>query len=188
MPWTFYNSSGQQLKSGQTAISNLDIDGATDIGAAIVDADLFIIDDGAGGTNRKTEASRLKTYIGSAATQAEMRTGTSNTVFATPGRTVDHSGVAKAWVQDNTNSSSANSSYNIASVSNDSTGVQTVTFDADFSGTQYARTGSVFESSIGHMTISNNAAGSVKVRTFNSSNSATNLDYSMACFGEQVDE
>ena len=46
-------------------IANLDIDGGTDIGAAIVDADLFIIDDGAGGTNRKTTASRLKTYIGS---------------------------------------------------------------------------------------------------------------------------
>ena len=36
--------------------------GATDIGAAIVDADLFLMDDGAGGTIRKTTASRLKTY------------------------------------------------------------------------------------------------------------------------------
>ena len=49
---------------GSIAVADLDIDGATDIGAAIVDADLFIIDDGAGGTNRKTAASRLKTYIG----------------------------------------------------------------------------------------------------------------------------
>ena len=48
---------------GGVAVADLDIDGATDIGAAIVDADLFIIDDGAGGTNRKTAASRLKTYI-----------------------------------------------------------------------------------------------------------------------------
>ena len=45
------------------AISKLDIDGGTDIGAAIVDADLLIIDDGAGGNNRKTTASRIKTYI-----------------------------------------------------------------------------------------------------------------------------
>ena len=52
---------------GSIAVADLDIDGATDIGAAIVDADLFIIDDGAGGTNRKTAASRLKTYIGSPA-------------------------------------------------------------------------------------------------------------------------
>ena len=51
-------------EGGAFSVDNLDIDGATDIGAAIVDADLFIIDDGAGGTNRKTAASRLKTYIG----------------------------------------------------------------------------------------------------------------------------
>jgi len=50
--------------AGAFSIANLDIDGGTDIGADIVDADLFIIDDGAGGTNRKTAASRLKTYIG----------------------------------------------------------------------------------------------------------------------------
>ena len=49
---------------GSLALADLDIDGGTDIGAAIVDADLFIVDDGAGGTNRKTTASRLKTYIG----------------------------------------------------------------------------------------------------------------------------
>ena len=41
--------------------------GATDIGAAIVDADLFLMDDGAGGTIRKTTASRIKTYAGSPA-------------------------------------------------------------------------------------------------------------------------
>ena len=40
----------------------IDLDGGTDIGAAIVDADLFLIDDGAGGTMRKTAASRIKTY------------------------------------------------------------------------------------------------------------------------------
>ena len=49
---------------GSIAVADLDIDGATDINADIVDADLFIIDDGAGGTNRKTTASRIKTYIG----------------------------------------------------------------------------------------------------------------------------
>ncbi len=38
--------------------------GATDIGANIADADLFLMDDGAGGTIRKTAASRIKTYAG----------------------------------------------------------------------------------------------------------------------------
>ena len=51
------------LADGTVAIAELDIDGGTDINAAIVDADLFVIDDGAGGTNRKTAASRIKTYI-----------------------------------------------------------------------------------------------------------------------------
>ena len=52
---------------GSLAVADLDIDGATDIGAAVVDADLFIVDDGAGGTNRKVTASRIKTYVGGAA-------------------------------------------------------------------------------------------------------------------------
>jgi len=51
------------LGTGAVNITTLDIDGGTDIGAAIVDADLFIIDDGASGANRKTVASRIKTYI-----------------------------------------------------------------------------------------------------------------------------
>ena len=57
---------------GSLALADLDIDGGTDIGADIVDADLFIVDDGAGGTNRKTAASRLKTYIGSGLSGAQM--------------------------------------------------------------------------------------------------------------------
>ena len=48
---------------GSINLADLDIDGGTDIGANLADADLFIVDDGAGGTNRKTAASRIKTYI-----------------------------------------------------------------------------------------------------------------------------
>ncbi len=58
-------ASGTLIGTGDTGtlpLASIDIDGGTDIGAAIVDADLFIIDDGAGGTNRKVTASRLKTY------------------------------------------------------------------------------------------------------------------------------
>ncbi len=47
-------------------LSTAVLTGATDIGAAIADADLFLVDDGAGGTLRKTAASRIKTYVGSA--------------------------------------------------------------------------------------------------------------------------
>lgn len=70
---------------GGVAIADLDIDGGTDIGAAIVDADLLIIDDGAGGTNRKTTASRLKTYIGGGITEYDQwRTTTETTGSQNP--------------------------------------------------------------------------------------------------------
>ena len=61
---TSFTGSGVGLTAGTTPLTTLDIDGGTDIGEAIVDADLFVIDNGAGGTNRKTAASRIKTYVG----------------------------------------------------------------------------------------------------------------------------
>lgn len=71
LPSADATATGQVLKSdgagnlsfSDVALANIDIDGGTDIGAAIVDADLFIVDDGASGTNRKTTASRLKSYV-----------------------------------------------------------------------------------------------------------------------------
>ena len=60
-------SGSPTFPDGSINLADLDIDGGTDIGADLVDADLFIVDDGAGGTNRKVAASRLKTYIGSGA-------------------------------------------------------------------------------------------------------------------------
>ena len=44
-------------------IADIDLDGGTDIGAALADEDLILVDDGAGGTNRKCAMSRLKTYL-----------------------------------------------------------------------------------------------------------------------------
>ena len=52
--------------TGTLALSALEIDGGTDIGADLADADLFIVDDAAGGTNRKSTLTRVKKYIYSA--------------------------------------------------------------------------------------------------------------------------
>ena len=49
--------------ANKVGLAALDLDGGTDIGAALADADLMIVDDGAGGTNRKATMSRLKTYM-----------------------------------------------------------------------------------------------------------------------------
>ena len=45
---------------------SLDIDGMTDIGAGLASGDLFIVDDGAGGTNRKTTVDRIATLLAGA--------------------------------------------------------------------------------------------------------------------------
>jgi hypothetical protein len=52
--------------AGAFAIANLDIDGGTDIGADLVDADEIIVDDGGAGTNRRSDLERVKKYIFSA--------------------------------------------------------------------------------------------------------------------------
>ena len=44
-------------------LNTLDIDGGTDIGANLTTSDLIIVDDGAGGTNRKAALSRVITLI-----------------------------------------------------------------------------------------------------------------------------
>ena len=49
--------------ANKVSLSALNIDGGTDIGAALVDSDEFIVDDGGGGTNRRSDMSRIKTYI-----------------------------------------------------------------------------------------------------------------------------
>ena len=60
------NKESVNIDGGEIELSALNIDGGTDIGAAITDSDLIIIDDSANGTNRKSAVSRLKTYFQSA--------------------------------------------------------------------------------------------------------------------------
>ena len=49
--------------AGKVDIGALEIDGATEMGAALVDADLLIVDDGADGTEKSMLASRIPTYV-----------------------------------------------------------------------------------------------------------------------------
>ena len=55
--------SGAGLTAGTTPLTTLDIDGGTDIGADLTTSDLIIVDDGAGGTNRKAALSRINTLV-----------------------------------------------------------------------------------------------------------------------------
>ena len=49
--------------SGTLPLAAIDIDGGTDIGADLTTSDLIIVDDGAGGTNRKSALSRVVTLV-----------------------------------------------------------------------------------------------------------------------------
>ena len=48
--------------ANKVSLSALNIDGGTDIGALLADGDLIIVDDGAGGTNRKADVVGITTY------------------------------------------------------------------------------------------------------------------------------
>ena len=59
-------ASGTLIGTGDTGtlpLAAINIDGGTDIGADLTTSDLIIVDDGAGGTNRKAALSRLTTFM-----------------------------------------------------------------------------------------------------------------------------
>lgn len=71
---------GTIATANKVSLSALNIDGGTDIGAALADADLMIVDDGAGGTNKKATMGRLKAYMQSGLTfTTNTDTNTQNT-------------------------------------------------------------------------------------------------------------
>jgi hypothetical protein len=49
--------------ANKVSLSAVEIDGGTDIGADLTSSDLIVVDDGAGGTNRKAALSRLTTFM-----------------------------------------------------------------------------------------------------------------------------
>jgi hypothetical protein len=71
-------STGTLIGTGDTGtlpLAAIDIDGGTDIGAALSATDLIIVDDGAGGTNRKAALSRVTSLTDSSATALAIALG-----------------------------------------------------------------------------------------------------------------
>jgi hypothetical protein len=164
--WQFYDSSGRKLSTASTLIDNLDIDGATDIGAAIVDADLFIVDDGAGGTNRKTAASRLTTYINA-----------------------NSSGVAKVWVLwELTGAHGITASYNMTSVSDGgAVGNTDHLWATDFSSANYVISGQAEDDHTVWHSATTLAAGGVttQIRSANDAVVRDSTEAMLVAFGDQ---
>ena len=64
--FTLPAATGTLIGTGDTGtlpLAAMDIDGGTDIGGALETTDLIIVDDGAGGTNRKAALSRVVTLM-----------------------------------------------------------------------------------------------------------------------------
>jgi len=72
----------QITTAGKVALGALEIDGASDIGEGLADADLFIVDNGANGTEVKCAASRIPTYV-AAATMTLTNTTISGGAYST---------------------------------------------------------------------------------------------------------
>ena len=71
-------ATGTLIGSGDTGtlpLAAIDIDGGSDIGAALSTSDLIIVDDGAGGANRKAALSRLVTLTDDSATALAIALG-----------------------------------------------------------------------------------------------------------------
>ncbi len=128
-------------------------------------------------------------YVDPAASQAEQETGTSNTVFVTPGRTQYHPGVAKFWCKGDFAGNIA-VSHNVTSISDDNTGEFTITIATDFSSADYVvapgvEGGDNTSSSI-HVITASQAAGSVSFTVMSGGTApADAVNWYVVSFGDQ---
>jgi len=134
-----------------------------------------------GALSKWVEVARSKDVtLPSAATQAEQETGSSTSVYVTPGRQQYHPSAAKAWVNFNgTGTAAVNRGYNIASITDQGTGDYTFTFTTAFSDANYAW-------STGNTQSSGNAAINV-CRNINRTKSTTQFHIAAAQASTRTD-
>ena len=195
MGWTFYNASGEALTNfGPVALTDLDIDGGTASGDAGVGADLFIMDNGAGGTNVKVTATEVATFIAAPteASKANMEAEATGVIFVPPDLVKDSPGVAKGWVRINADGTIFGSGvdYNVASITDVSTGRRVVVWDTDFADTNYVCLGNQFFDNGNGGTLDWDSAGmaagsiTVRIRTSDATYSVVDMASCHAGFGD----
>jgi hypothetical protein len=136
-------------------------------------------------TSRRDHAHQMATV--DAATQAQMETGTSTTVFVTPGRTQYHDGVAKAKGHHSGPGTMAGESYNLDTIVKNSTGNYTWTFTTDFSTLDYVVAGTNTSQNCCLHSDGGKAVGTWIELAFNSNSDETAQDggYDAAFYGDQ---
>jgi hypothetical protein len=102
-------------------------------------ADEVFIRDATDGLEKLVAASA---FGATAASQAEMETATSTSVFVTPGRQLHHPAHPKAWVNFNgTGTVAIRADYGVSSITDHNTGDYSVNFDVAFSSANYLAIG-----------------------------------------------
>ena len=180
MAWTFYNASGEALTNfGPVALTDLDINNGAAIGEAVIGADLFIMDNGAGGTNVKVTATEVATFIAAPTEAIEddmVDRGTTNpNRYVSPEVAHFHPGVAKVTCKFETVGTHAIiTSYNMATVSDGGAlGDSDVTFTTDFANTNYVLAGGADHNQLVSVTDASTATGGCTVIITTGSSGAT---------------
>ena len=167
MAWTFYNANGEAPTSlGDVTIGDISIAGGTDVSDDLVDTDEIALYDASASTNRKSDLSRLKTYIGSL-------------------------GIAKAWLSWDGDSSPAakRESFNVGDLDDDGAGLYGINWLVDMDGTNYPSIGMAGADS--YMAAKNTTtpfpAGSAEVTVTDHQGGVVDRDaLCLVAFGEQV--
>lgn len=123
-----------------------------------------------------------------AATQAEQETGTSNTVYVTPGRQKYNASASKAWCMFNGNTAGTNAptaGYNVTSVTKNGTGDYTINLTTAFSSANFAAF-ATNNASGGFAYITVKTTTTIRINTVTSAGALLDIaDVSVLAFGDQ---
>lgn len=124
----------------------------------------------------------------SAAVQADQETGTNLSPYVSPGTQHYHQSAAKAWAKVLGSGDAVTVSYNMTSVTDNSTGDITFNIATDFSSENYAISVQLEDLIVDRTSplVTVVAAGTVRIKTFDESgNQQDPQNYYIACFGDQ---
>jgi len=164
--------------------SNLKLNGNF-TGAA--EAQIMLVSDG---TNWFEVARSTATQV-TAASAAEVKTGTEAAKYVAPSTMIDHEGCVKGWINFNgTGTVAINDSYNVSGLTDEGTGAYTIAWDTDFGSANYAVAGigkNDSDASQGvQVGIYSIAAGSLRVAVANSAGSGVDSSIlSIMAIGDQ---
>jgi hypothetical protein len=165
MAWTFYNASGEALTSfGPTDLTDIDVANGTDVGAALAAGDEVLVYDTSASANKKSDVSRIATYVDSNA-----------------------SGSARAWVSYDyglgTPTILGSASFNVEDLGDDGTGHVQINFTNNMSQANHYVVVVTAGATAPRTAFSTLLAASADIKVWNSSDAAADLDGSIAIFG-----